>query len=279
MAPPSHLDTSVVWDSILSTETQDAIDMIHTALTATLPAADRWTDLGGGLYESPTQDPGGANRKMSLQITVQSAEYMNWVVKDASGTTIHSGRVGRFNFAGVEVKLSAGPRHVLLQTKYFNTVDTWQTAAAVMCDPFPVDLLAAPTYVAAKTSFDASGVVVTNYNHPDNWVMRDNVGVSTFDKRLAMLFVSTSPDGLTSGGSHFHVACEMITQPTSASFYANCGKLTQFAFVSQQHPIGAVIEIPIGDDGEVGEFEVLGLVPCSTVGAGFHGRLAVRRSF
>jgi len=252
------------------TDVQTVMDKIDDEITAQLPTASRWTDLGSGVYKSPPQDPTDANRFMQVELIRDSATRLSFKIMDKSGSAIYDGAIDFTT--SCDAKIWCGPYHLVVQLKYAGS--TYEEAYAVMLDPTPFGLTMTPLFVIGYTRRNSTGTLVGNH-YPDEAVLNDVYGASPV-RRLTMCTpsaVGATVNGQTAGGSNIAVPIECDAQVTSGQ-HRWAGRPYQFITGPLTLSPEAVITVPL-DDGVSGDFEVLGK---AAPAGGYNGCLAVRRA-
>lgn len=270
MTVPSQFDSTFVYREIVgSTDMQDIHDLAVQAITGTLPTgnnldvADRWTSLGGGEYESPHQDPDGANRYMRVLLARESATRLQFHGKERNGSTIQDGRIDfTTSYTG---RVWAGPHHLAIEVHY-GAGPTYELAHMFMVDPLPVPYGAITPYVGVYTHRGSNGV---GYGAGDVVDRATFTGGSPMGRCILMWSTRTGPlTGKTTGGS-------VIVIPAVASLTnsGRLGKIYQCVVVPKDSSAGEEFEALL-DTGVVGVFKTSGANPVVATDAA--GRLAYR---
>lgn len=269
MAVPSYYATSFVRASqggVL--DVADWITLIDTALTVSLPLADRWTKVGS-TYTSPVDPDTGYF--MNVTPTRVSAVQMSFIVRDQNLTVVKDGAAD-ISGTGDLVKVFAGPKHL-----YCEGAGEW--AGCAMVDPSPEASNAPSVQVYAKTIRDVGNNVPFFTGVPERWVANDAIG-GGWGRFSGPWYPSTPGDArlLTAGGSEvvFPVRAIAFAGPGVANDRFT-GNVFQFAWVDRLHTPGSIVSVPI-DVGVQGNFEVTNLnTMADAFGLNQSCRLAVRR--
>lgn len=243
------------------------INFIADALTVQLPVGQRWTDLGGGFYESPADPSTGYTFRIFLGRN--SATQMFISVYDQNNVLVQAGGAVISGSGDHEAFISCGPKHIV----------TWcdtEFCIGVFVDPAP-EAPNAPT-------FQVFSKIRKNTGFSDNAFIR-----------LPERCFSLAPSGGNFVGPYYvansgGVALQLATAGGSIMFFPNVGVINpntvggnrfvgycyQMAWIDTGLVSGRVA-IPI-DVGVVGYFLVIpGLL---SMASGFGGQgswtLAVR---
>lgn len=271
MAVPSYYATSFVRASQGGVmDVADWITLIDTALTVSLPLADRWTKLGS-TYTSPVDPDTGFF--IQATITREAADQMRMIVQDQNLAVVQNGNAD-INVAGSLVKVFAGPKHL-----YCEGNGEW--AGCAMVDPSPEAANMPSIVVYANTIRDTGNNVPFFVDIPERWFANDAIGGRW--GRFTGPWFAPNPGAngrlLTAGGSEvvFPVRAIEFNGPGVANDRFT-GNVFQFAWVDYQHSPGSIVSVPI-DVGVQGSFEVtsLGIMGGQTFGQVQAARLAVRR--
>ncbi len=270
MAVPNFYNDEFISRTLAAgfTDIQDWLDFIVDALTVQLPVGQRWTDLGGGFYESPP-DP-NTGYTMRLYLARNSATQMFFTIFDQSNLTVQAGGCTISGAGDHEAFISCGPKHIV----------TWcdtDFGIGVMVDPAPEAPNAPSFQVFAKIRKNAAFANIGFFNLPERCVsLAPNGGMFAGPWYIA-----------NSGGT----ALQLATAGGSIMFFPNVGMIFpnavnangrftgycyQMAWIDTGLCSGRVA-IPI-DVGVVGYFIAIGGL--LTMGQGFAGQgswtLAVR---
>lgn len=272
MAVPSFLDTDFATSTTVNVlDMADVVTEIDTMLTSTLPVASRWTDLGGGEYRCPAQDPSGINRFFSVIFTATSATRLRFQCKDKSGATFHDGNIDRSG--STTIKIFAGPYHVVVQSSY----GTDEMGCCYMSDPTPFGLNQTNVYTFAWTYRNSAGTAYTSNNQDAvASLVANDAGGTTPRARCAVWYVAgtggvTDANGISAAGSTLCMPYEISVINAVSTNVKWAGRAYQHLLVPDALGVGGVLTVPL-DDGVTGDFEVLGF-DSPPFG---RGRLAVR---
>lgn len=273
MAVPSCFDTDFLRVALAGiTDVQTILDELNDNLTVDLPVASRWTALGGGVYRSPIQDPGGANRFMTITATRASATRITWVVRDQNGNVVMD---GCFDISGTATcVIWTGPYHACVEVLYGGS--TTEGGYAFMTDPSPFGMGSAPTYVVGRTRRNSAGTLFGTQTMA-TWAMNDQSGASSMTARMMGFTVnsaSVAMRGDTTAGSVAVLAAE-VAYSFSASVRRWSGRGYQVIVVPDFLTAYTEVQVPL-DSGVIGVFEVLALAGVTT--SIFNASIAVRKA-
>jgi hypothetical protein len=269
MTVPSIFNTDFVrLEDLSCSDVADVVADIGTILTATLPVASRWTDLGSGEYQSPAIDPSGANHYMRILVQKTAATRMRFHVKNSAGVTVQDGEIDFTT--SMQYRIWAGPYHLAVEFEYSGP--TYEVAWASMIDPTPLPHVSIGQYItccARRKNLDGSPV---GTNYADEALMIDDYGFTNPVSRITTYEAGSGPvvTGLTSAGSKVALPLEMHVYLGGAY---NVGKCYQMVFLPTTIAYKTTVSVPI-DNGVTGDFEVCGKTVLSYRGV----RLAFRRA-
>lgn len=254
MATPSYWATGFKKATTAAfTDVADWLTAIRTMLTATLDAADRWTESPAGTFSSPA-DPVSGNF-MRLIISRTSALRLLFVHTQVVGGISSVTTQGECDISGSsQAELFAGPNH------FWTQIQGGDFAGCVYVDPTPepAGLLTSVSWFkvarnAGQANFDL---------HADYWMALDGNGDGGFISRARCqgpwFPLGTGGTLGTAAGSAVFFPAVGVTYPINGS-NANqkfCGTFPQFVWVDGAVPANTLVSVPI-DVGVIGIFQVV----------------------
>ncbi len=266
MTVPSFLATEFAFTQLTGiSDVQGIMDAIATLLTSTItntvteqwPNGQRWTNVSGTTYKSPT-DAGG--RYMQIVLTRSAANQMRTQVSDTAGQLADG--ILNISSGNAQVNIFGGPGHLYAEAL---NGSTWELTRAFMADPTPEPLASDLSSYVYATSWRTSGNVAQSPNFL-SWQYRFTGGTLS----NAVLFnygalavpwfppqaSSTNTHLMTQAGSNISVPYyTAIPSANGVDDWKPSGKLFQVLLVDSNLTQGSEITIPI-DTGVNGVFRI-----------------------
>lgn len=252
--PASYWSGTALKTALINvTDCQSVIDAMVLQMTSTLPAAERWTSLGGGEYKSPVD---AAGFSMRLVLTRLSATRIGLLVKDHNGATPIAGSSnGALNIdSGVNVWVFSGPRHWAIATS--SDSGNRRCAYASILDPSPEPLDAHTRRIAFHVPRSEAGTINDGVGDSvENIICQDYGGWGYLLRIVGPFIGGTSAEFRFPDGAYCSIGA-LVASHVSAANCAAAGYMNQFAIIDRGNADYTEVDVPV-DTGVAGKFFVL----------------------